>query len=94
MKNAKNGGILGLRERSHFTTAVSLFLFLEDSMKKSKKAKPRPIWTCAKCKIYWVSCSETCVICKSVGVPMNEGAEKICGKNAGDSDSYTTNGKP
>ena len=63
-------------------------------MKKSKKAKPRPAWTCAKCKIYWVSCSETCVICKLAVVPMNEGAKKICAKNAGDSDSYTTNGKP
>lgn len=49
-------------------------------MKKSKKAKPRPAWTCAKCKIYWVSCSETCVICKSAGVPMNEGADKIIEK--------------
>jgi hypothetical protein len=49
-------------------------------MKKSKKTKPRPAWTCTKCKIYWVSCSETCVICKSAGVPMNEGAEKIMNK--------------
>ena len=51
-------------------------------MKKSKKNKPRPAWTCPKCKIYWVSCSETCVICKSVGTPMNEGAEKLIAKLA------------
>lgn len=51
-------------------------------MKKSKKNKPRPAWTCAKCKLYWVSCSETCVICKSTGIPQNEGAEKIRRKNA------------
>ena len=49
-------------------------------MKKSKKNKPRPAWTCPKCKIYWVSCEATCVICKSVGTPMNEGAEKIIAK--------------
>ena len=79
MKNAKNGGILGLRERSHLNCGLSFFVW-EDSMKKSKKAKPRPAWVCAKCKIYWVSCSETCVICKSAGVPMNEGADKIIEK--------------
>jgi hypothetical protein len=50
-------------------------------MKKSKKAKPRPAWTCPKCKIYWFSCEATCVICKSVGTPMNEGAEKILNKS-------------
>ena len=51
-------------------------------MKKSKKAKPRPAWTCVKCKLYWVSCEPTCVICKSVGIPQNEGAEKIIKKSA------------
>lgn len=49
-------------------------------MKKSKKNKPRPAWTCRSCKIYWVSCSETCVICKSIGKPLNDGAEKIMNK--------------
>ena len=52
-------------------------------MKKSKKNKPRPAWTCSKCKIYWVSCETACVICKSPGVPMNEGAEKILSKTRG-----------
>ena len=58
-------------------------------MKKSKKNKPRPAWTCPKCKIYWVSCEPACVICKSPGVPMNEGAEKILGKR--DGDTWTKN---
>lgn len=49
-------------------------------MKKSKKNTPRPKWTCGKCKIYWISCAETCVICKSLGMPLNESAEKILRK--------------
>lgn len=93
MKNAKNGGILGLRERSHLNCGLSFFVW-EGSMKKSKKAKPRPAWTCEKCKVYWISCRETCMICGGKGAPQNEGAVKICGKNAGDSDCNTTNGKP
>lgn len=51
-------------------------------MKKSKKLKPRPAWICDKCKIYWVSCEKTCMKRKSVGIPQNEGAEKILKKSA------------
>ena len=53
-------------------------------MKKSKKNTPRPAWTCAKCKLYWVSCEPTCVLCKSVGLPMNEGAAKLMRKLGGE----------
>jgi hypothetical protein len=82
LKNAKNCGILGLRERSHLNCGLS-FLFSEGGMKKSKKTKPRPRWHCEKCDMYWVSCDPVCIICDRYGKPLNEGAEKIINKAKG-----------
>lgn len=52
-------------------------------MKKTKKNKPRPMWACNKCRITWISCECICMICKGVGVPLNESAEKIANKAKG-----------
>ncbi len=49
-------------------------------MKKSKKNKPRPAWSCGVCGLYWVSCEPTCVLCGSTGKPLNAGAEKLLRK--------------
>lgn len=48
----------------------------------SKNKKPRPVWLCPTCGLWWVSCMPTCIKCKLLGQAQNEGAEKILRKAA------------
>lgn len=45
-----------------------------------KNPKPRPRFHCPICGIRWVSLEPKCMICKTLGVPLNEGAEKLIKK--------------
>lgn len=52
-------------------------------MKKSKKEKPRPRFLCEKCGMLWVNCDPVCILCKTIGTPLNESADKVI-KKAGE----------
>lgn len=45
-----------------------------------KTPKTRPRFKCAHCGLLWVSLEPKCMICKTLGEPLNEGAEKLIKK--------------